>query len=393
MTPKETVPRKKSCNHCYQSKARCDLKRPSCTRCRNRSLDCIYVAAKLDTESDISQHFSATVNEAWLSAPPAAEGLATELLDFDNIHLVCTVDEHRIRGRWLESLLPSMDQRPKPFHPSTMAFVTRVFKSYPRMFLTENLPPFIHWSQIAYRIAEPLANCMNIARMWVTQTPESAAMVREVIGQEMSRIFQKVGTSILRTGSGAERGEQRAFSGHLELLAILQGYLLYAIMLFCSANATSFVEQDIMIKLQDLAGDLASRGTLCPAETNGSRPDWESWIVASTKRRTLFATYLLDNLVNFTVGSPSYVAVELTGLPAPASKTLWNARDRRSWNTAYNQQLGLWSDGELLINDLWPQSDPNPSLVRQKKIDNWLSSVDEFGMMLYAVTSHTYQEA
>ncbi|KIW34906.1 uncharacterized protein PV07_01648 [Cladophialophora immunda] len=257
-----------------------------------------------------------------------------------------------------------------------MAFVTRVFKSYPRMFLTENLPPFIHWTQNAFRIAEPLANCMNIARMWVAQTPESAAMV----------------PSLSSGDPRLKRGKQRAFSGHLELLAILQGYLLYAIMLFSSANAASLVEQDIMIKLQDLAGDLASRGTLCPAETTSSRPDWESWIVASAKRRTLFATYLFDNLVNFSVGSPSFVAVELTGLPAPASKTLWNARDRQSWSTAYNQQLGLWSDGELLINDLWPQHDPIPAPMRQKKIDNWLSSVDEFGMMLYAVTTHTYGE-
>ncbi|KIY02309.1 uncharacterized protein Z520_02447 [Fonsecaea multimorphosa CBS 102226] len=384
MSPKESIPRKKSCNHCYKSKVRCDLKRPSCTRCSNRNLDCTYVDAKLAEEVAASQSSPATVDGTWLSDSLAPETINNELLDFGNIHLVCTVDEHRIRGRWLESLLPSVDQRPKPFQASTMAFVTRVFKSYPRMFLTENHPPFIHWSQIADRVAEPLANCMNITRMWVAQTPESAAMVREVIGQEMSRLFQK---------AGLRWGEQRAFSGHLELLAILQCYLLYTIMLFCSANAASLVEQDIMIKLQDLAGDLASRGTLCPAETTGSRPDWESWIVASTKRRTLFATYLLDNLVNFTVGSPSFVAVELTGLPAPASKPLWNARDRRSWNAAYNQQLGLSSDGELLINDLWPQSDPNPAPVRQKKIDDWLSSVDEFGMMLYAVTSHTYNEA
>ncbi|EXJ59504.1 uncharacterized protein A1O5_12129 [Cladophialophora psammophila CBS 110553] len=361
MTPKDTMPRKKSCNYCHKSKVRCDLKRPCCTRCRNRDLDCTYADAKLVHEVASGQPSESTVDESWFSTALAPEITTTNSLDFDHINLVCTVDENRIRARWLESLLPSMDQRPKPFHASTMAFVTRVFKSYPRMFLTENLPPFIHWAQMAYRVAEPLANCMNIARMWAVQTPESAAM--------------------------------RAFSGHLELLAILQGYLLYAIMLFDSANAASMVEQDIMIKLQDLAGDLASRGTLCPAETNGSRPDWESWIVASAKRRTLFATVLLDNLVNFTLGSPSFIAVELADLPAPASKTLWHAQDRRSWNAAYNQQLSLWSDGELLISDLWPQPGPIPAPVRQKKIDNWLSSVDEFGMMIYAVTSHTYNEA
>ena len=149
------------------------------------------------------------------------------------------------------------------------------------------------------------------------------------------------------------------------------------------------IEQDIMVKLQDLAGEVASRGTHCLAETNGTRPDWESWIVASAKRRTLFATYLFDNLVNFCQGSPSFIAKELATLPAPASKRLWNAQTRHTWNTAYNQHLSSWSDGEFLISDLWPQVDAD-STTQQKRIDRWLSSVDEFGMMLYCTTSHTY---
>lgn len=161
-------------------------------------------------------------------------------------------------------------------------------------------------------------------------------------------------------------------------------------MLFFTHTAASvMIEQDIMIKLQELAGDVASRGTLCWAERYGIRPDWESWIVASAIRRTLFATYLFDNLVNFTLGSPSFIATELASLPAPASKELWNAKTRQSWNTFYNQQLSQLTEGELLISDLWPHSDPS-STTRQRKIDRWLSSVDEFGMMLYSVTSHTY---
>ena len=161
-------------------------------------------------------------------------------------------------------------------------------------------------------------------------------------------------------------------------------------MLFFSATPVG-IDQDAMIKLQELAGDAAGKGTLCYAELEGTRPDWESWIIAAARRRTLFATSLFDNLVNFTEGSPSFVAVELASLPAPASKTLWNAQTRRTWNQAYNQQLSHSSDGELLISDLWPQSEANSEALRLK-IDRWLSSVDEFGMMLYAVTSHTYDK-
>ncbi|KAL6241504.1 hypothetical protein RBB50_011527 [Rhinocladiella similis] len=184
--------------------------------------------------------------------------------------------------------------------------------------------------------------------------------------------------------------EQVAECNHMNLLATVQSYLLYAIMLyFTPRSGSNYIEQDTMIKLQAMAADLASKGTLCWAEAHGTRPEWEAWIVASARRRTLFAAYLFDNLVNFNLGSPSYIATELAGLPAPGSKRLWDATTRQSWNAAYNQQLSQWSDGELLISDLWPHNEPLSDSLK-RKIDQWLSSVDEFGMMLYSVTSHTY---
>jgi hypothetical protein len=157
-------------------------------------------------------------------------------------------------------------------------------------------------------------------------------------------------------------------------------------MLFSSTKA---IDPDIMMKLQDVAGDVVSQGTLCFAEAEGTRPDWESWIVAAAKRRTLFTTSLFDNLVNFTLGSPSFAAVELASLPAPAAKVLWNARTRQDWNQAYNYQLAQGDDSQLLISDLWPQSAENFQAL-QPKIGRWLSTVDEFGMMIYSVTTHTY---
>ncbi|KAL7269926.1 hypothetical protein RUND412_007380 [Rhizina undulata] len=38
----DSVPRKKACSQCTQSKTRCDLKLPHCSRCRAKSLQCFY---------------------------------------------------------------------------------------------------------------------------------------------------------------------------------------------------------------------------------------------------------------------------------------------------------------------------------------------------------------
>ena len=52
-------------------------------------------------------------------------------------------------------------------------------------------------------------------------------------------------------------------------------------------------------------------------------------------------------------------------------------------------QLNEWAGCELIISELWLMGEP-PTEERKKRIDRWVKSVDEFGMMLFAVTAHTY---
>lgn len=199
MDLKISTPRKKSCASCSKSKVRCDLKRPVCTRCKTRSVECIYAESK-PSERDVSNGDSTSpqYNALPIPAPAPTAISATDTLDFDRVHLVCTVDEHRLRGRWLESLLPSAYQRPKDLNASTVGFCARIFKSYPGMFQIEGvLPPFIHWSQATGKICEPLANCMNIGRMWANQSAGGENMVQDVIEQEMARLYQKESTRLV----------------------------------------------------------------------------------------------------------------------------------------------------------------------------------------------------
>ena len=192
MGPKLTPPRKKACNNCSKAKVRCELGRPTCSRCRNRDLQCLYTSDKSPDRASTSAAPQSVYNSVPIIPSKSLPSSSTDALDFDNVLLICAVDEHRIRARWLESLLPSIDQRPKPFTLATMNFVSRVLQSYPGIFLEDDaLPPFIHWSQFTSVVCEPLANCANLARMWKTQTTGSASMVREVIEQEMTRLFQQ----------------------------------------------------------------------------------------------------------------------------------------------------------------------------------------------------------
>jgi hypothetical protein len=191
----------------------------------------------------------------------------------------------------------------------------------------------------------------------------------------------------------------------MELLAAFQSYLLYATTAFFlpilhNSLKTLLIDHTTMSNLQELAYSLSLSGLFCPGEASTGpagpagpsrasrlRPSWESWLVASTKRRAIYAMYLFDNVFNALSQVPTYIATELADLPVPASKALWEAGEREVWEREYDLHLAAWEGGELRISELWFV----PEIAeRRERVDRWVESVDEFGMMLFAVCAHIH---
>lgn len=178
-------PRKKSCSTCSKAKVRCDLRRPQCTRCRNRALDCVYVEANGGDEWLASAREANVTDRSYLDN----EGE----LNFKRIELIRVVDEHKVRARWLESLLPSVDQRPKPYTAPTMKFVSHVLNSYPAMFTEDSSPPLIHWSQMKVLKSKFLVECANTCRRWIEQSTSTMNMMNATsICSSMDEIYHQV---------------------------------------------------------------------------------------------------------------------------------------------------------------------------------------------------------
>lgn len=158
---------------------------------------------------------------------------------------------------------------------------------------------------------------------------------------------------------------------------------------FSPIENASLVDDMSIITLQELAFRAAKAGFTCKAELSRTRPSWESWIIASAKRRTLFAMYLFTNMYNSVKGLPNFLADELRGMLVPESKALWEAHDRTSWTREYNRHLSRWEDGMLQISELW-KSEETGSEARRKRITKWVQSTDEFGMLLFTVCAHLH---
>ncbi|KAK9242967.1 hypothetical protein V1506DRAFT_570300 [Lipomyces tetrasporus] len=391
-------PRKKACQQCTEAKARCGLEKPDCFRCKSRGVPCVYGSPSfgqpvngVGTPSQssassllqTSASLQSTSTEPQKDTSPSSEyepsvdnKLEDNKLDFAALDLCSTTDSSQIRNRWMESFLPSPSQRPKILQEYTVQYLSCVLRTYPKCMLRPSgLPPIIHPLQFAgdQVMPLPLANCYSLVRLWYGRASGSESIVTTTVKQEMERLLQ----------------EYQSYD-QMELLAAFQAYLIYALMAYFSpVQGYCLVDHTTLVCLQELACRISLTGLVCTAELSHSRPKWESWIVASAKRRTLYAMYLFHNVFNSICQLPNYVAEELHDLPVPASKALWEARTRKAWEREYDCHLSTWQGNELCISELWRSPDTGSS-ERQHRIDQWMQGVDEFGMALFAITAHIH---
>lgn len=225
---KQVPPRKKACQSCTDSKVRCGLEKPTCSRCRARGKQCRYPAGSGDvhqsspmvSSEQISADESLTfgLSPANLSATSTVTAFSSPVsghpsdipriysqhestqtvdtdLNFDHIDLVPMIDAEKIRDRWLQPyLLTATEQVPKLFNPFTVQFATCVLRSYPNHLLDEkSLPPFIHPLQLNSKaMPRTIANCFSLVRMWMNRVAGSEAIVLSTVRQEMERLSREV---------------------------------------------------------------------------------------------------------------------------------------------------------------------------------------------------------
>lgn len=419
--------RQKVCQHCSAAKAKCDRKEGRCTRCARRGLPCTYPQIPLPSfsvhgatgndeagsspfptpgiipkgaggnsqgltmestrptsENSPTNGSSSMLIENSISKDPGLNAnsrpsLTPEILSFPAGELFCPINVDRISNRWLNSYIPIPGQQIKNYPATVTAFIYRILKSYVAVTIHgRGVPPFVHYSQtVAASIRPPLSACLSLVRICEKPLPGSQDATADVLQREMGNLYE----------------QHRTFDD-VTLLAAFQAYLIYSMVLFFRLNQVSnpFLRQAIM-NLQDLACSSSRGGLMCIAEQQRSRPRWEPWVAAEAKRRTLFTMYLFDSVLSSQDGAHTFLGTELQGLPSSSNKSLWRAQTRHEWEMAYNIDLADWPGGSFRIDELWPipaDLDEHGVLERRNRVDQWLENVDEFGTMLYAVTSCTH---
>lgn len=310
-----------------------------------------------------------------------ASATEAETLDFANLDLVCPINADDINNRWLNTFILMPRQTVKEYPIGINLFIHQILKSYAGIAVNGrgNLP-FIHPKQLSTHPAasHPLTACLSLVRICSNPLPGSESAAASVLQREMHNTY-----------------ETRATYTDELLFTAFQAYLIYTLVLFfrLSQSCDEGFFRTAMTSLQDLACSSARRGLVCVADQRRARPRWEEWITAEAKRRTLFVMYLFDSSLSTREGLPTFFGTELCGLPAPASRVLWRASTRCEWEREYNIHLTEWVEGGLAIDELWPLPDgldEGGVGRRRDRVDRWLEDLDEFGTMLYAITSCTH---
>ncbi|KAG8169639.1 hypothetical protein KVR01_000384 [Diaporthe batatas] len=417
--------RQKACQNCSTAKARCDRRPQLCGRCAQRGLNCAYLREPVRTPAasvDGSRHSDNTItpsagrsplpgassghltsttpggptvisSEAPVSPPqplrppqpapaaPAAPNDQDSTPDSTSARvdkdLVCPINADYISSRWLNQYVPVPGQTVKDFPGHIKAFMPRILGSYASMAVRgRQLPPFIHPAQMHPPLARPpLSTCLSLVRICERLLPGSDTTAADVMQREASSIFE----------------QHAAMTDGITLLSAFQAHLLYLLVMFSKlGHLVGHSMRRMMMDLQELASLCSKRGLVCVAEQNRARPSWESWVVAEAKRRTLYTMYLFDNMLSTHEGLPSFFGTELKGLPAPSSRSLWEAKTPQDWEGEYNNDLADWAGPGLSIDELWPAPswlDVAGLAERRKRVDQWLEGVDGMGTMLFAITS------
>lgn len=331
-------------------------------------------------------------------------------LNFSNLNLLCPINANDIKNRWIQAYIPVPGQTVKTYPAGVSAFIYRTLKAYTATAVKGRgaLLPFIHPMQMKVsqetRDSSPLATCLRLVRVCSTTSTSASGdygrgsrdAIVGIIQREMHRLYNESTQNI----------SSNRDSVSLSLLATFQSYLLYTMTLFfhldlhqhSTTNNDNDNAQSLRVSitnLQDLACACARQGLLCTAESAAirTRPRWEEWIVAEATRRTLYIMYLFDSILSTQEGLPTFLGVELRGLPAPAPGFLWRARHRREWEAEYNLFLVEWGDGALRIEELWPETrelDEREKEWRKERVERWVEGLDEYGTMLYAIMQCTH---
>ncbi|KAL6236620.1 hypothetical protein BDW75DRAFT_250002 [Aspergillus navahoensis] len=403
-TPRYSTSRQKACHQCSSAKTRCERSsgRGPCTRCTRRGMPCSRLPEQPHAINHLHNNDTATVS-----------------LNTRQPHSSFSVSEPSLRSPGRAPVYPDTNTNTDP--RAHLLNTPPGYSTTPSSLALPVSGPSPQYDDPSHTSAA--ANTSTARECEVADDTDNNTLnfssldlvcpinADDIKDRWIQPYIPVPGQTVKTYPPGSYTATADSGSTSLDLLATFQSYLLYTMTLFfhldlhlhlhhqsATNNDNDNDTQSLrasMTNLQDIACACARQGLLCTAESAAirTRPRWEEWIVAEASRRTLYIMYLFDSILSTQEGLPTFLGVELRGLPAPAAGLLWRARCRREWEAEYNLFLVEWGNGLLRIEELWPETgelDERGKEWKRRRVERWVEGLDEYGTMLYAIMQCTH---
>ncbi|KAF2495607.1 hypothetical protein BU16DRAFT_510534 [Lophium mytilinum] len=440
--------RQKSCRWCTASKVRCDLQRPTCSRCLQRDLACEYVVpltrnGRSPSASDFARSVDGSTNSASASPPSApdhqppqvsftsptstpaptltnasqtegntqtdsfsrflfsnnepfpnasssslgADLALTSFADPSHSPAPNTPEINHFGNDWTNlPFLEQLDSTP-PLARHSMEVLLRVMKTWPKMLAKEfQPPPLLHTSQMYHILTNQ--NPRVLPEQSTHPVPQPLANCF-TISKMWAGQCQGASDIVTETVTKEMQSlfEKYRTMDEPNLLAAIQALVLYTVMLLFPSHSQaslSPVAPAVFASIQKVVYYVASTGLVLPEERDHIRPSWDSWIYVTSKRRAVFSLYLLHWSYSVYNGLPSFNCAELGFMPAPAPKFLWEAASRDVWEAYYIRWLAQWSGEEYMMREFQDVETRQGPTV-DTRTGLWLEDADELGILFFSI--------
>ncbi|PCD27352.1 hypothetical protein FGRA07_02491 [Fusarium graminearum] len=252
--------------------------------------------------------------------------------------------------------------------------VMQMLYSYPRMMLRrQTFPPFIHphWHQ--EHLPEALGNCMSIARLFESRTPETVPFLWKTIIAEQTRFREKLGTFTPR-----------------EVHLCLQVMIIYLIMAMTDSGTENRERVAKLFETVELIGSrfLDLTGSYSTSEAAEPNTTWEVWIFAESRRRMSCLWLIISCVITIENGQTHSRCDELENLALPSSKMLWEARTLDEWQMEKN----IFDAGSvaMTLGELVDAMINPAGLGNSQKLQDWEAGSDNLAAMLKVVVEFVW---
>ncbi|CAG9976208.1 unnamed protein product [Clonostachys byssicola] len=415
--------RPKPCDGCALAKTKCSLDEPTCQRCRSKDLPCVYGAKLLEglfpnpdlqngipfgdlstlnfeqspTAGDPAANLTGTLDPLpELNGHPTLSQSSGPLTSFhisngqESVAELTNATSESLQSlevlpldeAALAQLTEAVDEpatltalkQPSPEAEASATIVMYCIRSYPQMMLRrQTFPPFIHPHWHTEKLPENLINCMSIAQLFVTRTPENSPFLWRTINNEVSRFKNEANEMDVKAVQTAA-----------------QATLIYLIMLAVdeaedmSTQGARLLEvfQILSFRTRDLCGGVF----LAPPECTYPSPSWEEWIFAESRRRINCFYFAIREVIQAKAEMPCVPPGAHREVALCSAKTMWEARSREEWEEERAIQnmgrlhIDLWSLGSLLDAQQHPE---HPMYAQLLEI--WGANTDKMGVLMSVV--------